>query len=125
METKTGAFYTPANNTWTAIDSVQAPQARHDATAVWTGTELLIWGGENGPTDLASGGRYERALNQWLPTPLAGAPLARSVHTAVWTGELMLVFGGRNDATWLNHLGVYAPYLDLPDALFADGFEAN
>lgn len=122
---RSGAFYTPANNTWTAIDSVQAPEARSSAAGVWTGTELLVWGGDTGPADLASGGRYERQFNQWLSTPLAGAPTARRFHTAVWTGELMLVFGGRSSANWLSNLGVYAPYLELPDALFANGFEAD
>jgi hypothetical protein len=31
---------------WTAIPTANAPEAREDHTAVWTGSEMIIWGGQ-------------------------------------------------------------------------------
>ena len=43
-----GGRYNPASNTWTSVSLTNAPAARNSHTAVWTGTEMLIWGGYNG-----------------------------------------------------------------------------
>ena len=36
-----------ADDTWTATSTVNAPEARFYHTAVWTGREMIIWGGSN------------------------------------------------------------------------------
>jgi len=73
-----------------------APRVGH--SAVWTGTELLIWGGGPfGRRPLADGAAYDPAADRWRrlpPAPLAG----RSWHAAVWTGTEMLVWGGTRPA---------------------------
>src|SRR5262245_19093702 len=65
--------------------------------AVWTGTEMLVWGGYYGNTasgtPLGDGAAYHRATNSWRPLP-ATTLAARSFHTAVWTGSRMLIWGG-------------------------------
>jgi hypothetical protein len=60
-------------------------------TAVWTGTEMIVWGGGG----LASGMRYDPVLDVWSPISDAGAPAGRLSHLAVWTGTEMIVWGGR------------------------------
>ena len=40
-----GAAYDPATNTWTPLPAAGAPSPRVYQTAVWTGTQMLIWGG--------------------------------------------------------------------------------
>jgi len=40
-----GAAYDPATNSWTAMPTSNAPSARAQATAVWTGTAAIVWGG--------------------------------------------------------------------------------
>ena len=41
------------NNTWTATSTAGAPAARERHTAVWTGSEMIVWGGwGNGPAQL-------------------------------------------------------------------------
>ena len=35
-----------------------APSPRHAHSAVWTGTEMIVWGGYDGTDALADGGRY-------------------------------------------------------------------
>ncbi len=90
-----GASYDPVTDTWTAISSVGAPSPRESHTAVWTGTEMIVWGGR-GATALGTGARYNPANDTWTALPTAGAPAARAYHTAVWTGTEMIVFGGQD-----------------------------
>ena len=57
------------NDTWTATTVVNAPDAREGHTAVWTGSETIIWGGFNGTLpDLNTGGRYDPATDSWTAT---------------------------------------------------------
>src|SRR5881628_123349 len=45
------------------------PQARFDHTAVWTGTEMIIWGGDCGGFSCPpTGGRHDPAYDTWNPT---------------------------------------------------------
>lgn len=94
--------YNPATNNWTRITSFNGTppsNTRKNATAVWTGTEMIIWGGEyhNGSSVFTydNGYRYNPTTNTWtLLTGTGTAPGARSGHSAVWTGTEMLVWGG-------------------------------
>ena len=64
--------------------------------AVWTGSELIAWGGETeSEVSWASdGAALDPTTGVWRP--LAPAPLSpRSEHVAVWTGTEMLVCCGR------------------------------
>ena len=85
-----------ADNTWTATTTVNVPAARHGQTAVWTGSEMIIWGGSNFDGDQNIGGRYSPSTDSWTVTAIANAPVARGSHTAVWTGSEMIVWGGLN-----------------------------
>ena len=67
--------------------------ARIFHTAVWTGSEMIVWGGLNG-VSLNTGGRYNPSTNSWTATSTTSAPDARAYHTAVWTGTQMIVWGG-------------------------------
>lgn len=37
---------------------IGAPDSRLDHTAVWTGSEMIIWGGRGNNTDYITGARY-------------------------------------------------------------------
>src|SRR5262245_676208 len=41
-----GAAYDPATDTWTAISTANAPGQRNYHTAVWTGSRMIVWGGD-------------------------------------------------------------------------------
>ncbi|MCX5860289.1 MAG: hypothetical protein NT056_10465 [Proteobacteria bacterium] len=75
-------------------------------TAVWTGTQMIIWGGVNyvdsTPAYLFSGGRYDPNKDSWQMITAVGAPFERVGHIAVWTGKEMIVWGG-----WYNINTVY------------------
>ena len=89
-----GGRYNPAANTWTAITTNGAPSARTDLAAVWTGSEMIIWGGSFKTNILGDGGRYNPTTDTWTPVGTNGAPAARLGHTMVWTGSNMIVWGG-------------------------------
>jgi len=112
----TGARYVPATNSWTAMTTSGAPAARRQATGVWTGSELLVWGGWSfsGTTQLlATGGRYRPSPELWTPTSMVGAPTARRRHVAVWTGSQLLIWGGEGPVgTSLASGGRYNPSTD-------------
>jgi hypothetical protein len=51
-----GGLYIPASDSWLPISmGANSPASRYYHTAVWTGTEMIVWGGEPGT---ATGGRY-------------------------------------------------------------------
>ena len=53
-----GAMYDPATDTWTPIATDNAPSARNDHTAVWTGSAMIIWGGEDETGVTATGAAF-------------------------------------------------------------------
>jgi N-acetylneuraminic acid mutarotase len=96
------------DNTWAATTTVNAPSARSFHTAVWTGSEMIVWGGYSSNT----GGRYNPSTDSWTATSLINAPTARGFHTAVWTGSEMIVWGGYDGTNNLNTGGRYNPSTD-------------
>jgi|GEM_PF-1164239 len=81
------------DNTWTPTKAV--PDPRYNHTAIWTGTEMIVWGGSNVVGNIFNtGGRYNPATDSWTHTSVANAPSQREYHTAVWTGSEMLIWGG-------------------------------
>ncbi len=99
-----------AQDSWTATSRTGAPTARTYHTAVWTGSKMVVWGGQGAAsTRFNTGGVYDPAANVWTATSTTGAPTARNDHTAVWTGSKMIVWGGfSGDATG----GIYEPSTD-------------
>jgi N-acetylneuraminic acid mutarotase len=93
--TNTGARYNPSTDSWTATSDSNAPMGRVSHTAVWTGSEMIIWSGADGAALVNTGGRYNPATNSWTATTTSNAPEARLFHTAVWTGGEMIVWGQR------------------------------
>ena len=112
----TGSRYMPSSDSWTATPlGANAPSARYNATAVWTGTEMIVWGGVDGGLRFNTGGRYDPAANSWGPTSTgASTPSARGFHTAVWSGTEMIVWGGDGGGGTGNQLtgGRYSPSTD-------------
>src|SRR5262249_31164857 len=84
------------DDTWTPTSTTNAPERRHGHTAVWTGSEMIVWGGRNDNNTFNTGGRYTPSTDSWTFTSTTNAPTARSGHTAVWTGSEMIVWGPVN-----------------------------
>jgi hypothetical protein len=113
----TGGKYNPSADSWTATSTTGAPTARGMARSVWTGSKMMIWGGDNSLLDqyFNTGGLYDPATNSWTPTSTANAPSGRDGHTMVWTGTEAIVWGGCNGVNCLtgqNTGGRYNPGTD-------------
>ncbi len=83
-----------SDDTWTSTSTNNVPSARSDHTAVWTGSEMIVWGGFDGLNLLTTGARYNPSMDSWTATSTTNAPSFRHYHTAVWTGSEMIVWGG-------------------------------
>jgi hypothetical protein len=91
---QTGGLYDPATDSWTPTSTLDVPRGRSFHTAVWTGNEMIVWGGIATFDVLQNGGRYDPIADTWRSTRKQDAPSPRWHHRAVWTGEFMIVWGG-------------------------------
>jgi hypothetical protein len=89
-----GARYRPDTDTWTPISGTSAPAPRASHTAVWTGTEMIVWGGRSATSLFQTGGRYRPDADTWSALTTTGAPTPRHRAVATWTGSEMIVWGG-------------------------------
>jgi N-acetylneuraminic acid mutarotase len=79
-----GGRYNPSTNLWntTPMNTTTAPAARMAHTAVWSGTEMIVWGGGNGASYLPDGARFNNAANLWTPAAPACPLGLRAYHAA-------------------------------------------
>ena len=85
----------PPEGFWQSMSDTQIPLGSGGHTAVWTGTEMIVWGGRNDPgLRYNTGGKYNPVTDTWLSTTTTNAPSGRDRHTAVWTGNEMIIWGG-------------------------------
>ncbi len=109
----TGGRYNPAADSWTSTSTANAPHARYRHTAVWTGSQMIIWGGlyydpDTTPHYVNTGGRYNPNTDSWTATSITNAPDGRDSHTAIWTGNEMIVWAGAiANSQWVNTGGRY------------------
>ena len=108
--TNTGGKYDPSTDNWTATTTMRAPTGRQLPTTVWTGSEMIVWGGysyDGSDNYWNTGGRYNPGTDSWVTTSTTNAPDGRQFHTAVWTGSAMIVWGGFDGGNYLNTGGKY------------------
>jgi hypothetical protein len=90
-----GGVYNVASGTWRPTSMSDAPAWRYYHTAVWSGRDMIVWGGVgNGPDK--RGSRYDPRTDRWTWMSANGSPIDRWNHTAVWTGTEMIVWGGQS-----------------------------
>ena len=94
------------HGTWSAL--APAPIAgRSQAESVWTGEEMIVWGGLAD----ATGAAYDPAAGRWRaiePSPFEGDYR----HQAVWSGNELLVWGSRDGSPDDPPAGAYDPATD-------------
>lgn len=72
--------------------------ARTGAVGVWTGSQMIIWGGSDGNRTYADGAAYNPATRVW--TKLPAAPISgRAGADYVWTGSVLFIWGSYADRT--------------------------
>jgi hypothetical protein len=55
-----------------AASTTNAPAARFEHTAVWSGSEMIVWGGRDGFVYYDTGGRYNPSTDSWTATTRRG-----------------------------------------------------
>jgi hypothetical protein len=97
--------------------------ARTGHSVVWTGSEVVVWGGwgdEMGKRRYGDGAAYDPASKRWRR--IADAALTpRRNHVAVWTGSEMLIVGGEGQADGAAYDPARDTWRQLPAAPFAVG----
>ncbi|MBC7693652.1 MAG: hypothetical protein H7222_17940 [Methylotenera sp.] len=99
-------------NSWTPLAAAPGGlPIRYFTSSVWTGTEMIVWGGNNSGGYLNSGARYNPSTNTWTLMSAVGAPSARAYALMVWTGTEAIVWGGAA-GTPFNDGALYNPTTD-------------
>jgi hypothetical protein len=107
----TGGRYNPSSDSWTPTSTTNAPAARDLQTAVWTGSQMIVWGGY---LDLNTGGRY------CAQSPITLSAVGRKVAgintvRLIWSGATsanidvyrngVLVVTTANDGSYIDSTG--------------------
>ena len=95
----TGAAYSRSLNTWSDLTTAGAPDARFQHSTVWTGSEMIVWGGTTSASSLVytgTGGRYNPSNSSWNAMATSQAPAARIYPNIEWTGSELIIWGGSN-----------------------------
>jgi hypothetical protein len=97
---------------WTPMATNGAPSPRTGAAAIWTGSRLLVWGGQ-GESLLGDGASYDPVTDRWTVLPTSGAPSPRSQSSAAWTGNELVVVAGQGAAGVLSDGAAFNPATGL------------
>lgn len=117
-----GAVFDPRRAAWMSMGEPRAP--RTAASMLWTGTELLVFGGF---TNVASGEAtdelmaFEPTARAWTTLVAPGAPSPRAEHVALWTGRRLVIWGGRQHTTLLGDGAIYDPATGAWESMTAEG----
>ena len=107
-----GGRYDPVADRWDSLSPFDAPSARTGHSAVWTGHEMIVWGGQSAQCQYGSacadGAAYDPDTDRWRALAVPPFVGPRAMHVAVWTGTAMLVWGGAVEA-WLHTGFVFTP----------------
>ena len=110
-DTATGGRYDAESDTWRVTTGEHAPFRRAFHAAVWTGREMIIWGGGQ---PYQPGGRYDPVSDSWREVGTLGAPRVRHVRTLAWTGNEVVVWGGLTYPNPRNDGGRYCARSNRP-----------
>jgi N-acetylneuraminic acid mutarotase len=110
--------YDPELDYWSDVATAGAA-ASVNLVPVWTGKEVITWGGDLWGSD--KGAAYNPSTNLWRSLSRTGAPSERTGHTAIWTGKEMIVWGGYGNSRFLADGARYDPVTDSWRPVSADG----
>jgi hypothetical protein len=90
-----GAAYDPSADSWTLLPE-SALGGRSDHVAVWTGAEMLVWGGvDSKGMAMRDGAAYDPVSTTWR-TITPAPPGAPRYAVGGWSGDELIVWGVDN-----------------------------
>jgi hypothetical protein len=115
-----GAAYNPRSNRWRPLPDLPVPLGAADHAMVWTGREVLIWGGSlqeplKSRRAVTTGLIYRPDTDTWGEMSAEGQPPPRDQPLIGWDGAQLLVWGGSPQGmvdTTLIDGGFYDPVQD-------------
>jgi len=107
---RSGGLFNPNTGQWSAMSLEGAPSARLGAQGVWTGEEVIVWGGYDAEPyyGLEDGAIYNPITDMWRPMAELSGPVL-GLGSAVWGDGRMYVWLGRMRDVYG---GVYNPDTD-------------
>ena len=117
----TGQRFDLMTEMWSNLPVAGAPAGRLLHSAIWTGQEMLVFGGFDPLMVLNNGGAFNPTNGAWRLISDPISMTGRASHTAVWTGTLMLVYGGETTNIVLDDGVRYDPSADTWTAMAASG----
>jgi hypothetical protein len=115
-----GALYDPLADAWSLISP--SPIALNQASGVWTGSEVIVFGslldnGNHAETDTSVGAAYDPATDAWRRLPRSH--LSPQAVSAVWASDRMVAYDyGWKAQTYTPSTNDWQP---VPDLLFHSG----
>jgi hypothetical protein len=104
-----GSSYNPITDSWLSVGLTgECPTERLYHSAIWTGNEMVVWGGLHAAA-LRSGGLYNTLSDSWRSTAIEEDTPSGYYNSAVWTGKELITWGGLDSGIWLNKGGHYDP----------------
>lgn len=103
-----GYRYDPSGNSWSAVSTSSAPTARAGHSLVWTGSNVVVWGGTlSGGAYTNTGKRYNPGSDAWGTATSTGTnvPSARALHSAFFSGSKMYIWGGETASSTYTNTG--------------------
>lgn len=87
-----GGEYDPETDTWVPMSDPEL--RRYKDASVWTGRELILWGGPAIDEAVSvTGDAYSPETRTWRKLSLEGAPSGYESPFMLWTGDEVLVWG--------------------------------
>ena len=100
---------------WEPVAIDGAPSARSRHISVWTGSQMIVWGGTSNGSQFANlndGAIYDPATSSWTDMSAVDAPSPRQAATGLWTGEKLIVWGGLGTNDFLNDGAMFDPAIN-------------
>jgi hypothetical protein len=110
--------YSATADGWSDMSRDGEPTARDYAVRLWTGNQLLVWGGIAPSGDQSwvnhdDGALYDPQTNAWTSMSKSNAPVGRyATDRTVWTGKQLIVWGGFSYETGDSFQPVVTPHDD-------------
>ena len=114
-----GGRYNPSTDQWQPMTVTSPERTKIHSTSIWTGSEMIIWGGFKPESWLITGDPFSNEGHRFNPTTFTWLPISQDVPlspryfaNSIWNGEEMLIWGGNIGTAYFDDGARYDPLTD-------------